>query len=175
MITWHLEGSASHKKGFSLCFLTPHMMTSKLPPPLCSSKPHKYDNYNKALCIVFSPSLPKSFSKSLSYDQPNLKDPCNQEVKVEVTTKAIKKDKFCIKYKTLEVEGIFKFNNLLMWIIFQIIIHCTKSRSTLGKLNFQFRNNALQKPLLIVKYYEFVLKISEKHTKELLLLLVTFH
>ena len=57
------------------------------------------------------------------------------------------------------------------------MILCNYGRIPLFICHFFY--NALQKPLLTVKCYEFVLEISEKNTKELLLnyisLNLTFH
>ena len=51
-----LEGSTPpHKKVPPLFFDLPYdEFKTPSPPPLCSSKPHKYDNYAKAPCTVFS-------------------------------------------------------------------------------------------------------------------------
>ena len=55
MITWCLQVSHPNKKGLPLCLLTSDIDDFKTPPhPFAPSWPHKYDNYDKAPCIVFS-------------------------------------------------------------------------------------------------------------------------
>ena len=55
MITWCLQVSNPNKKGLPLCLLTSDIDVFKTPPhPFAPSWPHKYDNYDKAPCIVFS-------------------------------------------------------------------------------------------------------------------------
>ena len=67
---------------------------------------------------------------------------------------------------------------LRVWTLHSTIIGCFQflvQNKLLASFSCHFFYNALQNPLFTVNYYEFVLKINERHSKDLLLLLVTFH
>ena len=98
--------------------LPPQINTLKSPPLLCSSKSHKHDNYDQAPVVPKSKSqgsphlhphtqaelTPRSlsqhtnkntytFSKSLTYNQANLKELCNQDISEQVIIHDITKKK----------------------------------------------------------------------------------
>ena len=118
--------------GLASPLLIDDFQASPIPFCSCLSKFHKYDNYDKAPYIVPSyhqsyeavltchqtvlipplfPLIPAkhfydcTFSKSLTYNQANLKELCNRSTLQDITNK----NRHCMKYQTSQcAEGIFQ-------------------------------------------------------------------